>query len=227
MIGSVVNLPDFSQEQQQRWEASTSLEHRKRFGQFFTPKPICRFMARLFSLPNDRFRLLDPGAGVGSLTAAVCERFCRLNSARHLEVHLFENDSAVIPLLEENLRLCRRSVEAAGHTIHQFEQARLVDRNPDEPKRPTNSGKTVYRLTEEAVAVLSAYGSRRFEPAVAEFLRTFGSPDLAYQCQRQSLCIPLSLPGGVRVPLSPGEHMVHFNGPRFLGPYTNDTGCKP
>jgi adenine-specific DNA-methyltransferase len=26
-------------------------------------------------------------------------------------------------------------------TIHQFEQARLLDRNPDEPDRPTNSGK--------------------------------------------------------------------------------------
>ncbi len=32
-------------------------------------------------------------------------------------------------------------------TIHQFEQARLVDRNPDEPDRPTNSGKNAYMAT--------------------------------------------------------------------------------
>ncbi len=38
-------------------------------------------------------------------------------------------------------------------TIHQFEQARIVDRNPDDPDRPTNSGKTVYVLTEEATEV--------------------------------------------------------------------------
>jgi len=32
-------------------------------------------------------------------------------------------------------------------TVHQFEQARLIDRNPDVPARPTNSGDTVYQLT--------------------------------------------------------------------------------
>ena len=26
-------------------------------------------------------------------------------------------------------------------TVHQFEQARIVDRNPDDPARPTNSGR--------------------------------------------------------------------------------------
>ena len=34
------------------------------------------------------------------------------------------------------------------HTIHQFEQARLIDRNPDDPKRPTNSGDTVSDLSQ-------------------------------------------------------------------------------
>ena len=47
-------------------------------------------------------------------------------------------------------------------TIHQFEQARLVDRNPDEPDRPTNSGKNAYRLTEEVAEVLKAFGTARF-----------------------------------------------------------------
>jgi len=32
-------------------------------------------------------------------------------------------------------------------TIHQFEQAGLIERNKDNPRRPTNSGKTVYSLT--------------------------------------------------------------------------------
>jgi adenine-specific DNA-methyltransferase len=120
MIRSAENIIEFSQELQRRWEAGTSLEHRKQFGQFFTPPSICRFMAGLFSLPNEQFRLLDPGAGVGALTAAVCERFGSLNSSRHLEVHLFESDSAVVPLLEENMQLCRCSVETAGHTMEYF-----------------------------------------------------------------------------------------------------------
>ena len=31
-------------------------------------------------------------------------------------------------------------------TIHQFEQARIVDHNPDDPSRPTNSGNNCYAL---------------------------------------------------------------------------------
>jgi adenine-specific DNA-methyltransferase len=114
------DLLNTSQELQQRLEISTSSEHRKRCGQFFTPKSVCRFMAGLFSLQEVHFRLLDPGAGVGSLTAAVCEEFCRLKSPRQLEVHLFENDFKVIPWLETNMQLCSRSVEAAGHTMEYF-----------------------------------------------------------------------------------------------------------
>ncbi len=44
-------------------------------------------------------------------------------------------------------------------TIHQFEQARLVDRNPDDPSRPTNSGNNRYCLTDAAVTVLKTYGT--------------------------------------------------------------------
>ena len=121
-------------------------------------------------------------------------------------------------------------------TIHQFEQARLVDRNPDEPQRPTNSGKTVYRLTDAAAAVLRAYGSRRFSSAVSEFVRAFGALDVAYQRKRKSLCIPLTLPSGMTVSLSPGEHnrlqvaVIQEFGPRFASGatvlYVGDTASK-
>jgi adenine-specific DNA-methyltransferase len=91
-------------------------------------------------------------------------------------------------------------------TIHQFEQARLVDRNPDDPQRPTNSGKTVYRLTNEAAAVLMTYGSRKYAAAVKQFCQTFGSLDAAYQCRRKTTRVSLQLPNGNTVSLSPGEH---------------------
>lgn len=44
-------------------------------------------------------------------------------------------------------------------TLHQFEQAGIVIRNPDDPKRPTNSPKTVYSVTNEAFEVMKKYGS--------------------------------------------------------------------
>jgi len=44
--------------------------HRAAMGQFFTPAPIARFMADLSDAKTGRVRLLDPGAGVGSLSVA-------------------------------------------------------------------------------------------------------------------------------------------------------------
>ena len=55
-------------------------------------------------------------------------------------------------------------------TIHQFEQARLVDRNPDDPDRPTNSGKTVYALTQRAAEIFEAYRTADFDSVVAQFI---------------------------------------------------------
>ena len=121
-------------------------------------------------------------------------------------------------------------------TIHQFEQARVVDRNPDDPSRPTNSGKNAYQLTEEAAAVLKAYGTRGFDKAVATFIGQFGTLKAAYERARATRQIPLRLPDGSTVDLSPGEHnalqvaIIQKFGPR-LGPgatvlYVGDTAKK-
>ena len=106
-------------------------------------------------------------------------------------------------------------------SIHQFEQARIVDRKPDDPDRPTNGGKTVYVLTEEAADVLKAYGTPAFDDAVKRFIEQFGS--LKITCDRlwETHRIPLRLPDGATVYLSPGEHnalqvaVIEEFGPRF------------
>ena len=120
-------------------------------------------------------------------------------------------------------------------TIHQFEQARIVDRNPDDPDRPTNSGKTVYVLTEEAAEVLRTYGKPAFKKAIKEFIEQFGSLKIAYE-RAETHRIPLRLPDGVTVYLSPGEHnalqvaIIEEFGPRFAPGaevlYVGDTAKK-
>jgi adenine-specific DNA-methyltransferase len=108
---------DYTLELQQRYENSTSAERRRHRGQVFTPPEIARFMASLFSsIPSD-YCLLDPGAGIGALTAAVCERVRRLRSPRRLTAHLFESDDQLTPLLRRNLDNCRRLLEEAGHSL--------------------------------------------------------------------------------------------------------------
>ena len=110
-------LLDFSAALQERHEAATTADARKQMGQVFTPPGVCSFMAGLLTRIPDRFRLLDAGAGIGALSAAVCERVLTLRSPRHVEIVLYETDPALLPLLEENLRHCRQALKAAGHEL--------------------------------------------------------------------------------------------------------------
>jgi adenine-specific DNA-methyltransferase len=121
-------------------------------------------------------------------------------------------------------------------TIHQFEQARLVNRNPDDPKRPTNSGDTVYQLTEEAAAVLKSFGNTQFAKNCETFIKLHGSLSAAYAHARNKNKVPVTLPGGGRVELSPGMHnelqrlIVEEFAPRFAQTsvvlYLGDTANK-
>ena len=108
---------NFALELQHRYENSVAGEHRKRRGQVFTPPAVARFMASLFSSVPSKCHLLDPGAGVGALTAAFCERVRKLRSPRTLIAHLFENDPALLPLLRRNLDNCKRVLLEAGHSL--------------------------------------------------------------------------------------------------------------
>lgn len=106
-------------------------------------------------------------------------------------------------------------------TVHQFEQARLIDRNPDDPTRPTNSGETRYQLTADAAKVLRAFAGRAFSKKCQRFLERHGSLREAYERARSLHKIPVTLPDGSKVELSPGVHnelqrlIVEEFAPRF------------
>ncbi|WP_048750053.1 SAM-dependent DNA methyltransferase [Paenibacillus sp. P22] len=46
-------------------------------GQFFTSSIVASFMAKMFDNNESHVKILDPGAGVGILTAAYIERLCK------------------------------------------------------------------------------------------------------------------------------------------------------
>jgi adenine-specific DNA-methyltransferase len=108
---------NFTLDLQHRFESRVSAERRKRRGQVFTPPEVARFMASLFGTIPSEYVLLDPGAGVGMLAAAFCERIGELRSPRRVTVHAFENDPQLTPLLEQNLDNCKRVLSAAGHSF--------------------------------------------------------------------------------------------------------------
>jgi len=100
-----------------RVEANASLDDRRRpaLGQFMTPAPIAAFMAGMFGLRKEKVRLLDAGAGVGSLTAACVAEACR-RSARpvYIEATAFEVEPAMLRHLDVVLRTCERAAASAN-----------------------------------------------------------------------------------------------------------------
>ncbi len=63
-----------------------------------TPRPVARFMASLFQRQDKaEIRLLDAGAGVGSLTAAFVEEFChRKKFTNQITATAYEIDPLLI-----------------------------------------------------------------------------------------------------------------------------------
>ena len=86
-----------------RFEATRKLDKatRSRLGQYMTPGPIGRFMVAMFNDFAGSLRVLDPGAGVGSLTAAFVDHIRELNE-RPQDVSLFAYE--IDPKLIEYLR---------------------------------------------------------------------------------------------------------------------------
>lgn len=84
-----------------RVEASSRLNPARKieFGQFMTPGSVARFMASLFSERRTPVRLLDAGAGVGSLTAAFISRW----ETAPMAISAYEIDPALAVYLQQTL----------------------------------------------------------------------------------------------------------------------------
>jgi adenine-specific DNA-methyltransferase len=97
------------------FSAKLSRKHRSESGQFLTPAPIARFMAEQFSNLSGDIRLLDPGAGVGSLTTAFVERLL-LNPDRVQSCFItaYEIEPIFILSLKECLTECCIALERTG-----------------------------------------------------------------------------------------------------------------
>lgn len=126
MAGSVPTARDLTElaaEQQRLFDACTSPKERKQRGHFGTPSAIAGFMAGMFDeIPRQTVRVVDPGAGVGMLSAALCQRVLRESTVRRLVFELWENDPKLEPYLCQTMEGCRRALQLAGHdfefTIH-------------------------------------------------------------------------------------------------------------
>ncbi|NWF61895.1 MAG: Eco57I restriction-modification methylase domain-containing protein [Fischerella sp.] len=92
-----------------------NLKQRSELGQFLTPAIIARFMAGQFSNLSGHVSLLDPGAGVGALTAAFVERLL-INSDKveSCFITAYEVEVTFLSSLKQCLTECCAALENRG-----------------------------------------------------------------------------------------------------------------
>ncbi len=82
----------------------TPLKHKEELGQYFTPYPIAHFMSSLFPVTNKKIRLLDPGAGIGTLSCSFMERIAKEKwNTPDIHVSAYDIDKDIYSILNENL----------------------------------------------------------------------------------------------------------------------------
>jgi len=100
--------PSLSEVDQTRLTVSRAMDPKRKsqLGQFFTPASIARFMAEMFDRGGKGdCRLLDPGAGIGSLSAAFLERWASGGfNFQRIELDAFEIDDLLEPYLSQTLK---------------------------------------------------------------------------------------------------------------------------
>lgn len=103
-----------------RQESSSALDvkQRARLGQYFTPAPAADFIASLAKLgQTETVRVLDPGAGTGSLTASLVMRILRERPGVHVSITACEIDPQLHAPLTATLADCVNTAQASGGSV--------------------------------------------------------------------------------------------------------------
>jgi BsuBI/PstI restriction endonuclease domain/BsuBI/PstI restriction endonuclease HTH domain len=88
--------------------------------------------------------------------------------------------------------------------VKHFVEAGLLLRNPDTPDRPTNSGNTVYQVEPTALSLLHLYGTHAWPRQLKQYLESRDEIRSELVRQRNIARIPVKMPAGEAVTLSPG-----------------------
>lgn len=120
----MINPIEFCQRQRGRFLAESTPQRRKEQGQFFTPPEVAQFMAQLSPMRRRNIRLVDPGAGAGMLTCAVCEKVAMGRAVREIHVDAYEDDPFLAELLNETFEytqdwMRQKGVEFDFHIIQE------------------------------------------------------------------------------------------------------------
>jgi hypothetical protein len=92
-------------------------------------------------------------------------------------------------------------------TVHQMEQAGLITRNPDAP-RAVNSPDNVYQIEATTLELLKTFGTSEWDRNLSAYFETRQTLREKYAAERVMRMIPVTLPDGTTIELSPGGQNI-------------------
>ena len=88
--------------------------------------------------------------------------------------------------------------------VKYFVEAGMLKRNPDDPNRPTNSGKTVYQIEPTALGLFRSFGGLEWSRKMKAYLSERERIRNDLLRERKLSRIPVRLPSGEAITISPG-----------------------
>ena len=196
-----------------RRRASAGLAETRKadLGQFFTPASVAHLMASMFGTGRRSVRLLDPGAGVGSLTAAWVDILCcQPDRPDKVELTAVELDGSLLPALRTTMDACRAACEGAGIECRtEIRHADFIELSVE----TLESGFFQRERPAYDLAILNPpYRKLRTESRARQILRRIGADCTNLYAAFLSLVVEQLIEGGEFVAITPRSFC---NGPYF------------
>lgn len=121
-------------------------------------------------------------------------------------------------------------------SVHQLVDAGILVKNSDAPTRATNDKNNRYHPSDLAIKTLAVYGTPGWDESLTDFHTEWQKLVEVWAAERMVHRVPVTLPDGSEVKLSPGEHseLIRSVVERFASQFTpggtvvylGDTGSK-
>ncbi len=114
----MVALSETLEKERMSHAVETSVNHKEFFGQYFTSYPIAKFMSSLFPVTDKKIKLLDPGAGIGTLSCSFMERVLKEKwNIPEIHISAYDIDKDVYNTLDENIASSSSAFKKSDYEI--------------------------------------------------------------------------------------------------------------
>lgn len=194
-----------------RVDASRKIDEKRRstFDQYFSSASLARLMASMFNFKRKDIRILDPGAGIGSLFAACVEEIIKSGSKPDkISVTAYEIDHTLHDYIQETFRICSDACKKAGIKFEsELVQEDFIRDSAD------RLGLSIHKRKYFNYVILNPpYSKINVDSDVYKILKALGMETTNYYAAFMSIAEKLLEDGGEMVSITPRSFC---NGPYF------------